>query len=152
MSAESITDAVARHFAENVAGVKGAYASGAGGQGAIVKTLPQDIYDTPVVIAYWQRFELVAPGSFEKVRHFINADMYFGAADSAAAYKTYLPFVGRVINSFRTNVGLYGTATLAHVTGNVPPETVTINGKEMVRLTFEIQVLELTITQYAQGS
>ncbi len=149
MSAESITDAVARHFVENVAGVKGAYASGAGGQGTSVKTLPQDIYDTPVVIAYWQRYELVAPGSFEKVRHFINADMYFGASDSAAAYKTYLPFVARVINSFRnTNGGLYGTAALAFATGNLPPETVTINGKEMVRLTFEIEALELTITQY----
>ena len=152
MSAEAITDAVARHFAENVQGVLAGYASGAGGQGDIVKTLPQDIYDTPVAVVYWQRYELVAPGSFEKVRHFINADLYFGAADAAASYKQYLPFVSRVITSFRSNVGLYGTATLAFANSNIPPEAVEINGKPMVRLTFEIQALEVTITQYAQGS
>ncbi|MCA1570401.1 MAG: hypothetical protein LC798_08815 [Chloroflexi bacterium] len=151
MSAEAITDAVARHFAENVQGVKAAYASGAGGQGSVVKTLPSDIFDTPVAIVYWQRYELTA-GSYEKVRHFVNADLYFGAADSAAAYKTYLPFVSRVIESFRANVGLFGTATLAFAPSSQPPETVNVNGKEYVRLTFEVTALETTITSYSAGS
>ncbi len=141
MSAEGITDAVARHFAANVSGVKGAYASGAGGQGATVRTMPSDIPDTPIALVQWDRYELV-PGSFEKVRHYISVDLYFGAADAGDAYKTYLPFVSRVIASLRSNADLYGTCDLAVARSGGPADPVDVNGQPFVVLPFSIEALE----------
>lgn len=140
MSAEAITDAVAKHFA-TVTGIKGAYASGAGGQGATVQTLLPDIPDTPIVLVQWDRFELV-PGSFEKVRHYITAEIYFGAADAGNAYKTYLPFVSRVIASLRSNANLGGTCEMAVARSGGPAEPTDVNGQPFVILPFSIEALE----------
>lgn len=147
MSAEAITDAVARHFGENVEGIKAAYASGAAG----AKPLPQDIFDTPIALVYWQTYSLT-PGSYERIRHTVNADVYFQGADPAMSYKTYLPMVTKVVASFRTNVGLYGTATIAVAESGGPPEDVVINGKPYIRLTFEINALETGPQTYALGA
>jgi hypothetical protein len=149
MSAEAITDAVARHFEENVEGIRAAYASGAGEQG--VKTLPGDVFTTPIALVYWQNYSLTA-GSYERIRHTIHADVYFQAADPAMSYKTYLPMVTKVIASFRTNVGLFGTATLAQAVRGGSPEDVVINGKPYIRLTFEIEALEASPQAYALGA
>lgn len=141
MSAEAITDAVAKHFAANVAGIKGAYGSGSGGQGATVRTFPSDIPDTPIALISWNRYEL-HPGSFEKVQHFIDVDLYFNATDAGDAYKTYLPFVSRVISSLRSNADLYGTCSLAAARSGGPAVAEDVNGKPYIRLSFVIQALE----------
>ncbi len=141
MSAESITDAIARHFAANVTGIKGAYASGAGGQGATVRTFPADIPDTPIALVEYRRFEL-APGSFEKVQHHIDVGVYFNSSDAGEAYKTYLPFVSRVISSLRSNADLYGTCSLAAARSGGDVATEDVNGKPYIRLSFVIQALE----------
>ncbi|MBA3777189.1 MAG: hypothetical protein H0X11_12245, partial [Betaproteobacteria bacterium] len=85
MSAESISDAAVRHFAANVAGIKGAYASGAGGQGATVRTIPSDIFDTPVAVLELTTLRWdMEPGSFERTRWYFDVNVWFSATDAGA--------------------------------------------------------------------
>jgi len=144
MSAVAVTDALARHFKERVAGTKEAYATGVGVQ----PFLPADIYDTPIVLTMWRRGE-VTPGSFERTHWIINADAYFSGADPAAAYATYVQFVDDVRTSIRGNWTLFGACTQISVWRAGEPEDVSVNNKPYVRVPFEFDILEAGPVTYA---
>lgn len=147
MSAEGVTDASARVLA-TVTGIRAAYASTAGGQGDTVKPIPADISLTPVAIVTYDHFELV-PGSFERLRHFINADLWMSASSAAEAEKTLLPLITRCIAAFRTKVGLYGEGTIATVPRGGPPRDEEVNGKSYIVFPLVINVLQATVQTYA---
>ena len=143
MSAESITDAAVRHFKANVAGVKGAYASGAGGQGATVLTMPSDIFDTPVAILELTslRWEMDA-GSFERTRWYFDVNVWFSATDAGATAKLAVPFMSLIKNSLRSNSDLYGTCTQAQALGGGPMSAEEVNGKPYLVLPVHMYALE----------
>ena len=138
MSAVAVTNALAKHFKDNVTGTKAAYAVG---DGASVGTLPQDIFDTPVVVAYWQHVT-TEPGSFERTHWTVSADAYFAAVDPASAYAAYVAFVDALRTSIRLNWTLFGTCTQISRWEGGDPEDVTIAGKPYVRLPFTFDILE----------
>lgn len=137
MSAVAVTNALARHFDDNVASCKAAYAVGDGNVGP----LPQDIFDTPVVIAYWQHVT-TEPGSYERTHWTVSADAYFAAVDSASAYVAYVTLVDELRTSIRLNWTLFGTCTQISRWEGGDPEDVTIGGKSYVRLPFTFDILE----------
>lgn len=143
MSAVAVTDALARHFKERVAGTKQAYATGAGTQPALYGA----ITDTPVVVAQWEGAE-VTPGSFERTTWTISADAYFQGADATKAYADYVTFVDNVRTSIRGNWTLFGAATQISRWSAGPPEDVPINNKPYVRVTFTFEILEAGAQTY----
>jgi hypothetical protein len=146
MTAVIVTDALARHFKDRVTGTKEAYATGQGGQNAPV--LPEDIYDTPIVLTMW-RHVTVEPGSFERTTWTIAADAYFAGADPAAAYAEYVAYVDAVRSSIRGNWTLFRTCTQISRWEAGDPEDVTVNNKPFVRVPFEFQILEAGPQTYA---
>jgi hypothetical protein len=144
VSAVTVTDALARHFRENVAGTKQAYSTGVTA-GSVV--LPDDIYDTTVVLVMWRAVDVI-PGSFERATWTIDANAYFGGADTASAYAAYVAYADAVRVSIRTNWTLYGTATHISRWSGGPPEDVTVNGKDYVVVPFTFYVLEAGPTTY----
>lgn len=147
MSLESVTDAVARQIA-TVTGMKAVYASGAGGQGSTVLTIPNDISQTPAAIVRHDGFSLL-PGSFERIRHSIRVELYFASASAAVAEKAMLPMVSLCIASFRTNVDLFGTATLGVIASGGPPHDEEVNGKAFLVYPLIVTVLEATAQTYS---
>jgi hypothetical protein len=147
MSLEAITDATARALAE-VDGIKAAYASSAGGQGTTVKPIPQDLSDTPVALVTHNGFEL-QPGSFERIKHTINAELWFTATNAAAAEKLMLPLVTLCIATFRSKVGLYGSSTTAVIRRGGPPRDEEVNGKPYLVYPLTVEVMEATVQNYA---
>ena len=145
MTAVAVTDALARHFRERVTGTKEAYSTGVTA-GSV--HLPGDIYDTPVVLCMWRHVN-VTPGSFERTTWTVNADAYFGGADPAAAYQTYVDYVDKVRASIRGNWTLFGTATQISSWSGGDPEDIAVNGKPYVRLPFEFEILEAGPVTYA---
>jgi len=143
MSAEGITDAAVRHFAANVSGIKGAYASAAGGQGATVRTLPSDIFDTPVAILELTslRWDMDA-GSFERTRWYFDVNVWFSATDAGATAKLAVPFMSRIKDSLRSNSDLYGTATITQALGGGPMVAEEVNGKPYMVLPVHMYALE----------
>ncbi len=149
MSLEGVTDATARVLA-GVAGIKAAYASTAGGQGATVQAIPSDISLTPVALVTYDHFEL-KPGSFERIQHFVTADLWFAATSAAAAEKAMLPIISLVIAAFRSKVGLYGQGTIGVVRRGGPPRDEDVNGKPFIVMPLTIAVLEATAQAYSLG-
>jgi hypothetical protein len=138
MSAVTVTDALARHFREKVAGTKEAYSTGVtlGSVG-----LPGSIFDTPVVICFWTGVT-TEPGSFERTHWTISADAYFSGADTANAYATYVAYVDTVRTSLRTNWDLFGACTqISRWTGG-PPEDLVVDKMDLVRVPFTFDILE----------
>ena len=144
MSAVAVTNALAKHFKDNVTGTKAAYAIG---DGASVGTLPQDIYDTPVVVVYWQHVDTL-PGSYERTTWTLSADAYFNATDPAAAYPVYVAYVDALRTSIRTNWTLFGTCTQIQRWEGGDPEDVSIEGASYVRIPFVFQILEAGAVTY----
>ncbi len=149
MSAEGITDAAVRHFVQNVAGIKGAYASGAGGQGTTVRTMPTDIFDTPVAILELTslRWEMDA-GSFERTRWYFDVNVWFSATDAGAMAKQAVPFMSAIKDSLRSNANLFGTCTQATATAGGPMAFEEVNGKPYVVLPVHFLALEAVATAY----
>lgn len=147
MSAEGITDAVARHLKEQVAGIKAAYSTNSTGT-ANIEDIPDAIADTPVAIVTWDRFDLVRPGSLEQIRDFITADVYFDAQSADAAYRALVPMVTLVRQSFRNNVSLYETCTMARCASGGPHDAVAVNGVPLYRLPFVIEAFSQVVTSY----
>jgi hypothetical protein len=145
VSAVAATDALAKHFRDNVTGTKQAYSTGITA-GSLV--LPGDIFDTPVVLCMWQGVT-VAPGSFERVHHTVSAEAWFNGADTAAAYQTYVAFVDAVLTSIRSNWTLDGAVTQVSSWSAGSPEDVEVNGKPYVRLSFSFDLLEAGPQTYA---
>lgn len=148
MSLEGVTDATARALA-TASGMKAVYASTAGNQGDTVKPIPQDVADTPVAFVRHGGFT-VEPGSFERIRHTIVADIYINASSAGAAEKIALPLVTNCIAAMRTHVGLYGQAGVVEgaVRRGGPPFPEDVAGKSYIVWPLFIEVLEATIQTY----
>ncbi len=108
MGLEQIWDAAARQAAL-VSGIKGAYASGAGGQGATVRVIPDGFSDTPVVEVVYEGTEL-EPGSSEVLIHTFSLRVWMSRSDIGTAVKTLAPMLERFITAYRANLTLFGTA------------------------------------------
>jgi len=146
MSLESITDGVARVLA-GVSGMKAAYASAAGGQGDTVRSMPQDVSDTPVALVVHGGFDVQARG-FERIRHTIVADVYFNAASAGAANKTALPLITRCITAMRADYTLFGACVSAVIESGGPPRAEESNTKTYMVYPLIVDVLEAAPQDY----
>lgn len=144
MSAVAVTDALAKHFRDNVASAKEAYSTGVTA-GSVA--LPADIYDAPVVLCMWTGVS-VTPGSFERTTWTVEAVAWFSGADPAAAYAAYVGFVDEVRESIRTNWTLDGACTQISDWSAGPPQDADVNGKPFVRLPFQFLILEAGAVTY----
>lgn len=118
MSLESIWDAIARQAAE-VPGVKAAYATRTGGQGATVRLYPEDITDGPVAVVDYTGTTVETIG-LERLVHSFEVVLWMpvGNATRGSAVAALAPMFERFLVAFRANAGLYGTAFTALVTGS----------------------------------
>ena len=151
MSAEGITDAAVRHFVANVPGIKGAYASGAGGQGTTVRTIPSDIFDTPVAVLELTTLRWnIDPGSWEKTHWYFDVNVWFSATDAGAMAKQAVPFMSLIKDSLRSNADLYGTCFQAIAVAGGPMSAEEVNGKPYMVLPVHFYALEQGATAYTR--
>lgn len=102
------------------------------------------------------RFEL-EPGSFEKIRHFVNVELYLRATevDSAEVEAGRLAYA--VIAAFRTHVTLFDTLTTpgmtgwAAVRGGGPPAPEDVNGQPFSVYPMIVQAVEAGPAIYTGG-
>lgn len=158
MSLESVVIGAARvmTLAE---GVKGVYAlAGDRTPGEpVVLAYPKDIPDSPIVLVAHDRFEL-DPGSWEKIRHFLNVDLWLSAAEPASAEILAMQIAWRIVAAMRVNVSLGGildapgAAGFAAVVGGGPVRPEDVNGKPFVVYPMIVRVTEASPQTYAGGS
>lgn len=151
MSLEGVTDATARVLAD-VPGLKGVYSAklqlGAGYEA--IKPIPADIPDTPIALVWYDRFELV-PGSFERIRHFISAELWFRARTDAEAERAMLPIISGSIAAFRTKAGLFGQGTIATIERGGPGRAEVVSQQPFAVFPLVIRVLEAAVHAYESG-
>lgn len=119
MSLEVIWDATARQAAL-VSGIKAAYATRTGGQGATVKLYPDDIPDGPVAIVDYAGSEMLQTGAYELVRHTFDIALWMplGNGSRGNAVAVLAPMFELFVVAFRANAGLFGTAHHAEIVGS----------------------------------
>lgn len=119
MSLQEICDAIARQAAV-VEGIKLAFATGVGGQGASVNRYPDDLSDGPAAVVDYAGTDVLSVPPFERLGHDFDVGIWMprGNGTREAAVAALAPMFDRFLAAFRQNVGLYGTAITSQVLGS----------------------------------
>ena len=135
----AIWDALARQSAA-VVGIKAAYATGTGGQGATVRQYPTRVGDGPVAIIDYAGSTIEHRAS-ELITHDFEIALWTPLSTREAAVVLLAPMFGRFHNAFDLNIGLYGTCDQAVVDASSPFEDETLNEQDYLvqRLTVTAQ-------------
>jgi hypothetical protein len=137
-------DAVAR-LSATVEGIKGAYATTAGTQGAAVRSWPGHPPDFPIARVLYSDSD-VEQGALRRSIHRFTVRVYLGV-DEAAAYKTGAPMLDRFLTASDADIDLYTTAVMALVTGSDGFDTEDFdNGTTWFHEDIRVEVTELTTT------
>ena len=149
MSVEGVTYAAAKTLA-GVPGMQAAYASTAAAAGdTTVKPIPpgSDITVTPVALVTYRGFEL-EQGSFERITHHIDGDLWFSAANVANIEDVMLPIVSLCITAFRNTTAFGVGITVAKIQSGGPPRPEVVAGKDFVVFPLDIHVFEAASQTY----
>lgn len=155
MSLEIIIDAVARQAAA-VPGIKGAYGTGAGGQGATVRQFPEDIADGPVAVAEYTGDTEVVHESLTRDRetHVIDLGLWIPIGNGTRGTAVYrlIPLWRALRTAFDGNTRLYGTVTEALITGSAAFGDEELNDKPYLVWRLSITAQEIVTVSHSTGS
>ena len=152
MSLEAIWDAVARQSG-TVTGIKGAYATRAGGQGTTVRAFPDDIADGPVAVIDYAGSELLNVAPFERIAHDFDIALWhpLRPGTRSTAVQVLAPMFERFAVAFRNNVGLYGTAHMAVIQGSTGFADEELNDKDFLVQRIQLRAQEARTVTAAIG-